>query len=748
MSIPSSVRRTTLLFALSFPIAHLFAASPAPEAPPAATPASNTPVSPTAAVPPVTLPEVIVTAARTGESLWDTPDTVTLLDQETILRHQAQTPADMLQEQPGVFAVSVAAQGSPIIRGQIGNRVLYLWDGVRINNGSLFAGPNGYFNQFPLGAVDRMEVILGSGAVQYGSDAIGGVINILPKKATFTDQFTIGGDLDARYSSNADEHYESFDLNISGQRLAFAGGLTWQDVGNYHGPEFGALSPTSYWGFGGYADLAWQPFDNQTFRLSWIGNEREDVASYIQSKLNANGIPRVYSPLERREIVKLDYTATDLGALSSEFKIYGYYQYYNQLSQRRIESFPAFTNTTTDSTQSVLGVGIQNTTTWGKAHFTYGVDYRHEKLSASLDQQLLNEATGESDDLMPSGKTPNGTYDVLGAFLSGEVRPVQPWLLTAGIRYENTHIDSHPVDTDVIPNAGYDINSLSLNRSWNSVTWDAGTIVSVTRSWDLVANVSTAFRAPTYSDLFSSGTPVFSSKTASIPSPTVDPEKSITYEVGTRYHSDRVTASLTAYTEQLHDTVQTVNSGTVTIPGQGTFIASGRNNSGTGYVRGLEFSLAVHPAKGWTVFGNGTYTFGQDTSNDVPLRFIPPFYGTAGIRYESASNRWWVEASEYMAATFHRPAPQDLLDAGFSKDPAFGSSNTTNNPPYRDDFSIPAFAITNLRAGARLWEHEGRALDVTLTLDNLFDHKYREVYAQQELVAPGFGVSVGARLTF
>lgn len=707
------------------------------------TPASSTDASAT-----VMMPEVIVTAARTGESLWDTPATVTLLDQDTIRRHQAQTPADMLQEQPGVFAVSVAAQGSPIIRGQIGNHVLYLWDGIRINNGSSFPGPNGFFNQFPLGAVDRMEVILGSGSVQYGSDAIGGVINVLPKKATFTDRFSITGDIDTRYSSNTDEHYESFDLNISSQRVAFAGGLTWQDVGNYHGPEYGALSPTSYWGFGGYANLAWKPFDNHTFSISWLGNEREDVSSYIQSKLNPNGIPRVYSPLERREILKLDYTATDLGPLSSELKLYGYYQYYNQLSQRRIESYPSFSNTTTDSHQDVLGAGIQNTTIWGPAHFTYGVDYRHEKLSASLDQQLLNEVTGETDDVMPSGKTPNGTYDVIGAFISGEVRPVKPWLLTAGLRYEDTHIDSHPLDTDVIPNAGYTIDSLKLNKSWQSVTWDAGTIVSVTRSWDLVANVSTAFRAPTYSDLFSSGTPVFSSKTASIPSPTVDPEKSITYEVGSRYHSDRVTASLTAYTEQLYDTVQSVSAGTVTIPGQGTFSATHSGNTGTGYVRGVEFSLAVHPAEGWTIFGNGTYTFGQDTSNDVPLRFVPPLYGTVGIRYESPSKRWWVEATEYMAATFDRHAPQDELDAGFSKDPAFGSPNTTNNPPYRDDFSIPGFAITNLRGGARLWEHEGRALDVTLTLTNLFDHKYREVYAQQELVAPGFGVSIGARLTF
>jgi outer membrane receptor protein involved in Fe transport len=744
MPIQPSLRLFTIVLVSCASISHAVAALPAPESP-----APVAPVPPAQAASTTELPEVVVTPSRTGESLWDTPATVTLLDQETILRHQALTPTAMLQEQPGVFAVSVASQGSPVLRGQIGNRVLYLWDGVRINNGALFAGPNGYFNQFPIGAVDRMEVILGSGAVEYGGDAIGGVINVIPKKAAFSSQrFSINGDVDVRYGSNADENLESFDLNISSQRVALSAGLTWQNVGNYHGPEFGAISPTSYWAFGGYADLAIKVFENQVLSISWLGNEREDVSSYIQSKLNPNGIPRVYNPLERRNIAKIDYTATDLGALSSELKFYGYFQEYNQVGQRRIENFPTFTNTTTNTRQDVFGVGVQNTTVWGPAHFTYGVDFRRESLSSSLDQFLLNESTGLGTDLMPSGKTPDGTYDVLGAFLSGEYRPVKPWLVTAGVRYENTHIDSNPRDTDAIPNAGYTIDDLKLNKSWQSVTWNVGTIVGVTRSWDLVGNISTAFRAPDYSDLFSSGTPVFSSKTASIPSPLIDPEKSITYEVGTRYHSDRITGSATAYTTQLYDTVETVNAGTVTIPGQGTFIANSRDNSGTAYVRGVELSLAYHPAPGWTLFGNATYTYGQDTALDAPLRFIPPLFGTVGIRYESPSKRWWVEATEFMAGTLYRHAPQDELDAGFSKDPAFGSPNTTNNPPYRDNFTIPGYAITNLRAGARLWERQGRALDVTLVLSNLFDHKYREAYAQQELVAPGFGATINVKLTF
>ncbi|HEX2749442.1 MAG TPA: TonB-dependent receptor plug domain-containing protein, partial [Verrucomicrobiales bacterium] len=133
------------------------------------------------------------TPLRTAENLQNLPQSITIVDQEDLLRRQPGKPIDALREMPGIWAVNVAAQGSPILRGQIGNRVLYLWDGVRINNGSSFGGPNGFFNQFPLGAIDRMEVIRGSGAVQYGSDAIGGVINIFSRRGEFTDTPQSGG---------------------------------------------------------------------------------------------------------------------------------------------------------------------------------------------------------------------------------------------------------------------------------------------------------------------------------------------------------------------------------------------------------------------------------------------------------------------------------------------------------------------------------------------------------------------------
>lgn len=163
---------------------------------------------------------------------------------------------------------------------------------------------------------------------------------------------------------------------------------------------------------------------------------------------------------------------------------------------------------------------------------------------------------------------------------------------------------------------------------------------------------------------------------------------------------------------------------------------------------GVEAAAAWAFSEGWTLFGNGSYTYGQDTTLDDPYRFIPPLNGVLGLRFESPTGKWWVEMVEVMAASLNRHALRDEQDSGFSTDPGLGSPNAATNPPLRADFSIPGFAVTNLRAGMKVWEHESRALDLTLDLNNLLDTGYREAYAQQQPEAPGFGVVIGARLTF
>ena len=703
--------------------------------------------------PAILMPEVVITATRSREDVTNIPQSVTVVTQEDIERRQARTPNQMLREEPGVFSAETATQGSPIIRGQIGNRVLYLWDGIPINNGSLNSGPMGYFNQFPLGAIDRMEVIRGPGSVQYGSCAIGGVINIISKKVDeFPNKPEMGGDVTFRYGTVDRETTEWTDLWYADSKVSIIGGVTFQDVGNTRGPGVGVMENTGFDAEGGYFDIAYKPATDQVLRLSWIYDKRNNVETYVQSKLNASGIPRVFNPYERRGIGKLEYEIDNLCTFLSELKFYTYYQSYDQMRERRVESTTTLSNTKTSTDQRIYGGGIQMTTPWnflGNNKLIYGSDYRHEILNSVAVLDTTTKATGVTVATIPNGKVPDGTYDVFDIFAISEMHPLERLTLSIGGRFEKTKLHSDPVATDVIPNAGYTIDDLKLDKSWSSTTWSIGAIYALTTELDIAGNIATGFRAPTFSDTLSTGTPIFSSKVASVPSPNVDPEKSITYEIGPRFHNERWNVTLTGYYTELTDVIRSAASGTVTIAGQGTFTAQRSSNAGEGYVWGIEFGSAYRPHPDWTLFANATYTKGRDTNFDEYYRFIPPLFGSLGLRYENPSKRWWAEATEVLVDELRHHAPNDETDATFSTDPGYGSPSASN-PPLHSDFTMPGYAITNLRGGVNVWQNQStkRRFDLTLDINNLFDKAYREAYSQQELVAPGLNFIITGKLTF
>jgi outer membrane receptor protein involved in Fe transport len=674
---------------------------------------------------PIFLQAITVTATRSAEELKDVPQAVTVL-----------TP----------WSVQVSAQGSPIVRGQIGNRVLYLWDGIRINNGALFAGPNGFFNQIPLNSVERMEVIRGPGAVQYGSDAIGGVINIFTQRLeSFPSALHYGGEIHARYDTVDLEKTSTGNFWLASRRFNLIGGITGQSVDDYRVPGFGIQKNTGFDATGGSFNFGFRPADGHTLNLSWIHERRFDVATYTQSKLNPSGIPRIFGPFEQRGLLKLGYDFDRLSKFSSGLRSYLYYQYYDSARDLTVEASALLNRTRTDIGQRIVGGGVQNTNRVRSHRIVYGVDYRAEDLNSDRTLYAKSKTTGSVAVSLPNGNIPAGDYKVFDAFALTVLRPAARLTVSLGTRLESSGLHSRPRPQDAV--APFTIDSLRLDKRWNSLTWNAGVVYGIKGGLSLATNVAAGFRAPTFSDTLSTGVPVFASGVASVPSPSVKPERSITYEAGPRYVSRNLHFSLTAYSNQLTDLLAQTPAGTIDLPGVGVVNALANANIATAYVRGVEAALAYRFYGPWTLFGNATYTRGQNTRRNVPLRFIPPLYGVVGLRWARPQSRWWAETTTMLADRLRKHAPEDEIDAGFSRDPGFGSPGPTN-PPLRSNFSIPGYAVVHLRVGVSIWKDRRRTLDIFTDLNNLFNVRYREAYAQQQLLAPGFGAVIGGRFQF
>lgn len=125
---------------------------------------------------------LVVTATRQAQSLDDVLAAVTLISRDDIERSQAQDISELLRTVPGVDLVRtgpIGTQTSLFLRGTNSNQVLVLIDGVRASE----AG-NGLFvwEHLALDQVERIEIVRGPRAAYYGSDAVGGVIQIFTRQ--------------------------------------------------------------------------------------------------------------------------------------------------------------------------------------------------------------------------------------------------------------------------------------------------------------------------------------------------------------------------------------------------------------------------------------------------------------------------------------------------------------------------------------------------------------------------------------
>ncbi|MCX2780948.1 TonB-dependent receptor domain-containing protein [Microbulbifer thermotolerans] len=127
--------------------------------------------------------EMVVTATLTARDSATSPAFTSVITSEEITRTSVNSLADLLRDTVGVNNRSDSLGRDEIqIRGMGGRYTLILVDGKRVSSiGALWRGGDFDYNSVPLGSIERVEIVRGPMAALYGSDAIGGVVNIITK---------------------------------------------------------------------------------------------------------------------------------------------------------------------------------------------------------------------------------------------------------------------------------------------------------------------------------------------------------------------------------------------------------------------------------------------------------------------------------------------------------------------------------------------------------------------------------------
>jgi hemoglobin/transferrin/lactoferrin receptor protein len=649
---------------------------------------------------------VTVTASRgLPEDAASVPNGLSILTPEQKVARPALILPQLLREEPGLqIQQTTSHQGAVLVRGLTGQQVLHLIDGVRYNNSTFRPGPNQYLATVDPSFVERLEVSRGPNSMQYGSDSLGGTLNLLPPRPfaapgkrrfrgeviPFFRSADLAGGSSVRLSYGTDRWYL-----LGGGSYRRGQDLRAGDAGDSHAAVTRflglpssvlgeRLQDTAFTQWASYLRFFWNVRPDQTLSVTYHRGEQLGGRRYDQLNGGNGNLINSFDP----QVLDFFYTRYEKRQLGWLDSLTGTLSFNRQRDDRFFQGGggnPLATITTDDSITSVLGYQVQATTHIGSHHvLLFGGEAYDEFIDASAGN--LNPATGARAAIR--GRFPNDSrYTSFGTFAQhssewfGSRLRTQAGVRFSGIRFR-TFADRNPFvnGQPTVPD---------FSTSLHDVTFQSGASYRVAPWVTVFASFSRGFRAPNTNDysavgLTSNGFEVspeqartaggFVGTTAGNTAVSTGqhvtqlaPETLFDIEGGARVQAGRFSASVTAFQYNLSDFItkrtlilpagavgQTIGGAAITQQ-----LASGavltaldprpvitRANIGEVRIRGVEVEGRVRLASAWLVSGNASYLRGIDRQSDGAPDIeggLPPVHGIFSVRWQPAAKPFWME---------------------------------------------------------------------------------------------------------
>lgn len=580
----------------------------------------------------------VTTATKTEKNIDGVSASVIVITQKDIERISASTLKDVFEKIPSINAQfgrfphpSSASKASVSIRGAGANGTLILIDGKRLSGET--EGPY-ELNRIPAAMIERIEIVKGSMSTLYGSDAIGGVINIITKKVDKNSST-----LDVKYGQNG--HGEAKEKNVN-----FTTSGTKEDI-KYK--LFGSIIDTSSYSKNkSYTQVATNPTtgavlvanpqngisgtnkvtfsddanvknvggrieknlnDNVTlgFDLNYLDENRE--GTYIGSAAFSGGGLIKNTPVNSEDNNRRFDVSSDLkyqinDDLSGQTKVYrSYYKKRNETTPINFagpvsKKFSA--NVTIDTIESNLTYVLNDSNI-----ITTGLEFREEK----RDSSAINPVPSSSDFI-----TKKVQYKSL--FIQDEIALTDSLNATMGARY------------DKISNAD------------NKATIQAGLVQKLTENTNLRANYAQGYRAPDIAELYVvspsykdgkrfGSDVIYGPKTTAYD---LKPEQSQTFEIALSNRLEKLFSEIVLFNTKIDDKIELVSYGS----GNAKYYTS--ENLDKVDIKGVELNLDYTLNDSAVLNFNLTYLDTEDKSTNKELIFTPDLSASLGFNYKILSN--------------------------------------------------------------------------------------------------------------
>ena len=624
------------------------------------------------------LNEVVLTAQRQPQKKIWVPFSVNTLGRKDIDEFQFRSTPEAMMAMNGLFVQKTNhGGGSPFLRGVTGNQVLLLTDGIRLNNSLFRYGPNQYLNSIDVYTIKSIEVAKGTGSVQYGTDAIGGVINLITNQPVFSkDKRVFNGRLISKYMSGDMEKTVRGEGRYSGKKVAFLGGISKRNFGDIIGGDTtGKQSPSGYdeWAFDLKASFLLSENVQLTFAHQFV--QQKHVPVYHKVQLENFSLNEM-DPQQRL----LSYARLNLQGKSKWFKETAITLSFQQgiAGRNSLKNGSTILRKERDKIQ----------TTGFTTEFLSVVN---KKWTANSGIEIYTDRVGSirtdidlptNTKLAKRGLYPNNSEYGNYSLYSLHHWQLGKWVVDGGLRFNTFNIKI----TD---------SSLGrINITPSALVTNGALLYTIAKNKSLYLSFSSGYRAPNIDDMGTLGIVDFRYE---LPTYHLKPEKSQHTELGYKFQSRKISGTFSAYYMHLSNLITRVKLAGEIINGYPVYR---KENTEAAYIKGFEIENNIVFTKNIYLSSGFSYTYGRSLSKQEPLRRIPPFNGRVTGTWR---HHQWFASSELMFAS-----KQTRLAQGDKEDNRIGINGTAG------------WEVFNFYGGYQL-----PAFQFNMGLQNIFNKDYR-----------------------
>lgn len=668
----------------------------------------------------------VVVSAEIGQAevRENIPQSVSVITTNELLERSTSVLSQVGEEEAGLNVQTTSPTiGAVVVRGLTGKNVVNYIDGVRYTHSGQRGGINTFFNLNDASSLQSIEVLRGPNSAQYGSDSLGGTVNLLSKSGIYgSNRAEFHGDVTTFFNS-ADRSYGGSTflsygtnrlggyVNLFGRRvneLRTANGIdSHSSITRFLGLPSTILydrnPDTDFSQYGGAFRLNFAPKDDQQFVFQYQRSQ-QDGGQRFDQMLGGDG--NLIADLRNLmlDFGYLRYVKQNLGFFDSG----SFTLSFNSQREERVnqggQGNPAanITHQYERTTATGFSFFLDKLLPFRNA-FIFGGDYYHEKLnSPAFTVNPVTNITTVSRPRVPD----EARFDSGGLYIQNSWNAIPDRLrITGALRYSAAAYKVRAEDSPVVAGRRlWQDDSLRVGDFSGRI----GTVIRVADGFRVALNYSRGFRYPSMTDLGTLGltgdgyeidylsainlggtigsTADSSAANTGISVAKQRSEISHNFDAGLRYTNKWFDTEFTAFRLDLNDTivkqalilpqgavgqflgdqpiVNQLPNGVVFVP-LSTAPVLVRANFTDAKLYGIEYELEAKLTRDFKFQGNFTYIRAEDKATGEPPNIeggTPPPTGFLSLKYAPVGKRFWIEAYSNLAAEQDRLSTLDLSD--------------------------------------------------------------------------------------